>query len=261
MYSNTLPLYFFQRFNAAGYRIEVLRYDLKSLSAGLPGERWVRNIHEWEKGENFYAHSADYLRFVLLFREGGVYTDMDSILIRPIDESNVIGLETCDQETLDYCIKLPQYDHNVRYYLPIGFLVLTPAHPLLYSALTFFDTRYDPDLWPCGTIYLTLAYAKLALAQAETPSRAELTRVLPERADLAVRILPRDAFYPVPWQGIEPYFTEDDVALWGTMTKHSYAIHLWGKMTSQLQPNRESLVWRALNQFVISDLDLSGTLM
>lgn len=63
---------------------------------------------------------ADYLRFVFLFREGGVYTDMDSILVRPVDQTNIIGVEHCDGDNLDYCIHLPQFDKIKRYYLPIG---------------------------------------------------------------------------------------------------------------------------------------------
>jgi hypothetical protein len=155
------------------------------------------------QGESFYAHLADYLRFVLLFREGGVYTDMDSILLQPIDETNVIGVEHCDQDTLDYCIHLTQFSKSDRFYLPIGtlplfllhsdlllvgFLVLAPSHPLIFGALSYFDTRYDPNLWPCGTIYLTLAYSRLM--QSATDDRA------------LVRILPREAFYPIPWQKV-----------------------------------------------------------
>jgi mannosyltransferase OCH1-like enzyme len=80
------------------------------------------------QGESFYAHLADYLRFVLLFREGGVYTDMDSILLQPIDETNVIGVEHCDQDTLDYCIHLTQFSKSDRFYLPIGTLPLFLLH-------------------------------------------------------------------------------------------------------------------------------------
>lgn len=238
---------------------------------------------------------------------------MDSILVRPIDAESIIGVETCDQESLDYCIKLPQFDNSIRWYLPIGntppswqiskisasqshifisilgifkskqshyhkpnyfylhaifffffffrvgFLVLAPSHPLIYGALSFFDSRYNPDLWPCGTIYLTLSYAKLALNTNTVPTRKELSRVLPDRSDL-VTILPREAFYPVAWQKVVPYFDKDDAELWQQITRESYAFHIWGKMTAHKQPAKGSLLWQVLNSFSISNTPPSETI-
>jgi hypothetical protein len=188
-----------------------------------------------------------------------VYTDMDSVLVRPIDKTNIIGVENCDQEDkLDWCIRLPQFEQNKKYYLPIGFLVLAPSHPLIYGALTFFDSRYDPNLWPCGTTYLTLSYARLALGPQAELTREGLARALPLREDI-VSILPRTAFYPIHWQEVTPYFTQDDPQLWEKIERESYAIHIWGKMTSPLQPSQGSLMWRALNQFTISNTHTSDT--
>jgi len=242
-----LPEHFFFKFNAAGYNIEIVRYDIESIGRGLPGEMLAGRISEWQKGESFYAHQADYLRFVLLFREGGVYTDMDSILLRPIEETNVIGVEHCDQDTLDYCIHLTQFSSTKRYYLPIGFLILDPSHPLIFGALTYFDTRYNPDLWPCGTIYLTLAYAHLVREETQQRSKTE-NRGL-------VKILPREAFYPVPWQQVKPFFKQNDASLLTEITQNSYAFHIWGGMTAGNQPEKDSLVWHILNRYTISDPD------
>ncbi len=119
-------------------------------------------------------------------------------------------------------------------YVILGFLVLSPLHSLVYTALSFFDSIYDPELWPCGTIYLTQAYTKLA--------------------GVSVRILPREAFYPVPWQEVTKFFTEDDITLWTDIISTSYAFHLWGKVTTFLQPSSSSLAWRILNSFSVSNL-------
>jgi hypothetical protein len=37
VYSNTLPLWFFHKFNSAGYDVRVIRYDISTIGKDLPG--------------------------------------------------------------------------------------------------------------------------------------------------------------------------------------------------------------------------------
>lgn len=134
--------------------------------------------------------------------------------------------------------------------------MLEPAHPLIYDALSYFDTRYNPELWPCGTVYLTLAYTRIVSQRNDFTQRNNAKTHAQNAGDAEiVRILARDAFYPVPWQQILPYFSKDDPALWDKIQTDSYAFHLWGQMSIKSQPEEGSLVWRVLNQFNITSSD------
>ncbi|KAJ3352632.1 Beta-1,4 N-acetylgalactosaminyltransferase 1 [Entophlyctis luteolus] len=47
--------------------------------APCPGLNWIRDIDIHRNGPYFYSHLTDYLRFCMLFRHGGVYSDFDAI--------------------------------------------------------------------------------------------------------------------------------------------------------------------------------------
>jgi hypothetical protein len=63
MYSNTLSDYFFYKFNAAGYNIEIIRYDVQALAVGLPGEMWVGRISEWQTVRLFSLSLSLFISF------------------------------------------------------------------------------------------------------------------------------------------------------------------------------------------------------
>lgn len=61
---------------------------------------WIRDACKHRK----YAFVADYMRFYVLFHEGGVYMDTDMLLVRPIDvflqESAFLGREDADNANM-----------------------------------------------------------------------------------------------------------------------------------------------------------------
>jgi len=70
VYSNTLSLRHFFNFQASGYPIRVVRYQLKP-----PSSLALNDSLSLEK---------QYLSFWLLFQHGGVYLDLEHILVRPL---------------------------------------------------------------------------------------------------------------------------------------------------------------------------------
>jgi hypothetical protein len=64
-------------------------------------------------------------------QHGGVYTDTDSLLLRPLDGRNLLAAEYCDSPNLDYCFDMPEIEKQLRerkrsgkLYVPIGLLAL-----------------------------------------------------------------------------------------------------------------------------------------
>lgn len=98
IYATQLDTGMFERFVRSGYRLSVVSISdefIKSLSDHCPGERWVENLDEWKKGPYYYSHITDYVRFCLLYKNGGIYSDFDAILINPINQyDNFIGKDS-----------------------------------------------------------------------------------------------------------------------------------------------------------------------
>jgi len=291
VFSNSLPFDMFYKFNQAGYNIRVFRYNISELCKGLPGEAWVKQLDTWSQSQHFYAHLADYLRFVLLYRYGGIYSDFDSILVKPlkspfqggssdkienefhdpnyrhkrlhatnivsqrtqsaattrsttktrVSDLSVIGAEYCDSLELSWCTQLLDFrkpedrGRKTAFYVAIGFMAFTRQnHPFLHQILTYFDTIYNPLIWPCGTQYASLAYL-------DNPS--------------SVQVVAPVTFYPISWQDIQQYFESDDAAMMNTIESYSQAVHLWGKMTSSVKIVKSSLIWNILMKYSLSNID------
>jgi hypothetical protein len=64
------------------------------LAQGTPMAAWAIRLNEWKSGPFYYAHLADALRLLTLYRYGGVYFDTDVIFFKSmVGLENVVGLE------------------------------------------------------------------------------------------------------------------------------------------------------------------------
>ena len=72
-----------------------------------------------------------------------------------------------------------------------------------------------------------------------------------------LRIAPPHAFYPLGYQDIPKYFTEDDKPLWDELKRNSYALHLFGKVTRMETVLHDSLVHTALTEFALSNSEFT----
>ena len=85
IYAKHLPSTHFASYTKMGYNISVITIDksfLTKISYKCPGQRWMSRVAEWEKGPYFYSHITDYIRFCVLYIEGGLYSDFDAILLK-----------------------------------------------------------------------------------------------------------------------------------------------------------------------------------
>ena len=75
------------------------------------------------------------------------------------------------------------------------------------------------------------------------------------RDDGELHILPTLAFYPIHWTKIKKYFAADALeeqhAVWMEMQRHTYLIHYWNRVTSDLVPEPGSLMYKVLNNYCL----------
>ena len=79
----------------AGYKLEVQSYNLEELVEESPAWKFTEKLQEAKRGQFWYSHQTDLLRYLILFKWGGVYMDTDVIIVCPVDSlrTNVIAYE------------------------------------------------------------------------------------------------------------------------------------------------------------------------
>lgn len=236
IYSNTLAHRAVAPLQARGYAIAVRRYDVTALLSSTPAEPWLERLEEWQRGPYFYSHLTDALRLALLWRDGGVYLDSDVLLVRPLrlPESPVTlarpapdGLSGELRNALG--VESRAGEQTSQQVLNGAVLVFDAESPFLWQAMHEFAAKYMADRWGWNGPEL-------------------LTRVSNRCGGASVQ--PVDSFYPLHWQDVAMYagseLMERQQAMWETISRRSYAVHLWNRKSSALTLHPQSVLGRLL---------------
>jgi hypothetical protein len=237
IYSNSLPNGKFANYREMGLNVTVREYTittLRQLVDGMPGQAWLEKYKQWETGRYFFSHLTDFLRFTLLYKYGGTYSDFDAIYVKSVaDLDSAVGIDMAGGTECDYC--LPG-----RYYLAPGVLVNFPAgSALLRESMRGFE-NYSMTCFNCvGPVAITLAARNYS---------NELT------------MLPPFFFYPLTYWDVKEWFSRRprETLEWRKITRNAYSLHLYGFKTNKITPEPNSLVDQALRAFRVQcnrDLD------
>ena len=72
-----------------------------------------------------------------------------------------------------------------------------------------------------------------------------------------VQVLPREAFYPIYWKGLEAYAEgqldarAEPRQMWDTIARRSYTVHVWNRKTAGLAFANGSLLHRLHNLWTV----------
>ena len=132
VHSNTLSQRTFDVLAEVGYSIRVQKYNLTKLIITSPAHDFIEKLEKAKKSAIWYAHEADLLRLIFLYKWGGVYLDTDMILVRSLDslEMNTVGFEDSKKSALNN-----------------AFMIFEKHHPYLKSCLIEFTKKYDGNQW------------------------------------------------------------------------------------------------------------------
>ena len=222
-----LPIDFFNHLVTAGYTVHVLHvtpdilYD-NCAFVGPNSAMWLSQHHEHEKGEFFYSHFSDYLRFWLLYKFGGLYMDLDAITLQELPLSmEFIGRDCvefnhdgtcslCSNHAVNWCI-------DDMYYLAPGVMNMFSGHQFLHDIIEGAFTRnYDRECWNCvGPKAITKAWL--------------LTK------PPFLTILDSFLLYPYNYKTSKHVFLRSKSALLeaNLLQRKSYSLHLFGKVSSE----------------------------
>jgi hypothetical protein len=149
------------------------------------------------------AHMADKVRLDVLYRYGGIYLDLDVLVLKPFDDllgSALVMGEEGDHGLCNAVMIAPEQD------------------PFLRLWMSHYPRSFVPDGWSEASVILPRWLAQM-------------------HGDL-IRVLPESAFFHPSWHQCGRVFREPEVLL-----ESSYACHLWASLAQEVleQVSRRSV--------------------
>ena len=170
----------------------------------------------------WYSHVTDFIRLAVLYNEGGVYVDTDVLVLKSFASlgNNVIGLQSMNK--LNGAVM--KFEKGSEY---------------IKACLEEYIATYDPTVW-----------------NSNGPALLSRVRARPRfhRQPQLVRVLPPDAFYPfrggrlideLCFKSTAPAKRSKTLA---RIERHSYALHLNGRWSTQLVAQNGSVCDRLFAQ-------------
>ncbi|KJE92445.1 hypothetical protein, variant [Capsaspora owczarzaki ATCC 30864] len=279
VHSNTLPLDQFDSLRAMGFNIAVVRFDAeRALTYGkLPGLRWLREDRvRHAEHRNIRTHTSDLMRTIFMYQCGGIYLDLDSVLLRPLHFLNrAITMEpmrpdhlrvqyikmsaptsmlSCNEGVVvrpepvgqDGSMTLSPYILHGDFALVPGVLAFGPRDNFIYMMMQVFDEAYDPSCFSCvGPMAANKAY------MASTPAEK-----------IRLQLYPADVMFGPNWSGV----LDKNEEFWVTTTEERARIlindaaargftqHLYGSGQGAPKFDRNSYIHRLLLTFQLLPL-------
>ncbi|KAK4054002.1 hypothetical protein OIO90_003647 [Microbotryomycetes sp. JL221] len=254
MMSTTLPLDFFKSYQDQGYEIHVVRIGPSEMLdmgwyLGPNSKRWLTEWDTWSKGQFFYSHLTDYLRYLFLFKFGGTYLDMDAPWVRSPPNSN---LEFIGADMSTYAPDLEWTLDEDGTYLAPGVMRFKRGWTLFKDIMeTSFSSTYKSDCFNCvGPKAITLGVKRRR-------RQLELN---------GFTIVPNQVLYPKNWITSHelvktiPQGSIQTLIELEQIIETSWSIHLFGKMTNHLRIQPQSIIDETFNQFGLNVERRVGTL-
>ncbi|CAK9258344.1 unnamed protein product [Sphagnum jensenii] len=241
VFSETLETDFFKTFVQEGFKVAVVQPDLPELLANTPTDIFTTVWVRWREIPLYYIHYTDLLRLVALYKYGGVYMDMDVILLKPLDSlHNAIGSEILA---------------NGEVRLNGAVMVFNKSSPFLRECLEEFTATYDDTLLEWNGAELVTRVANFSIRKGGKKWSED-----PE----ALQIQPPFAFFPLTSSSILRYFVaptdkqqeEEEKQLLGKIFEEAFTTHYWNRLTAQLVPENGSLIETVLNQHCLTCTDI-----
>lgn len=187
--------------------VRMLRQDLLRHLEGTPLWEFYRS-GLFNSSTTPLVHRSDAIRVALLWKNGGIYLDLDCIVMRPLDSlNNTVGT------VRDF---IPNWIEN-------GVMAFSAGHPFLYFLMKSMILAFRPDN------YLSLGPPALTEAILDFCNRDDLpgNRLLRCSRNSSLFIQPPDSFYAIG-SGRADAFYQSEVKLddWN-MLEHSLLTHIY----------------------------------
>ncbi|CAM6017919.1 unnamed protein product [Sphagnum balticum] len=240
VFSETIKSDFFNTFVQEGFKVAVVQPNLQELLANTPTDVFTNILVRWRQIPLFHQHYTELLRLVALYKYGGVYMDMDVIVLKPLDSlSNTIGSEILA---------------NGEIRLNGAIMAFNKSSPFLRQCLEEFTATYDDTLLEWNGAELVTRVANFSIGKGG--------KRWIDNADL-LQIQEPFAFFPIPSSKISRYFVaptdkqqDEEKELLGRIIDEAYTTHLWNRLTASVVPENGSVIETILNRHCLHCTDI-----
>lgn len=194
--------------------LQLLHLNAAKLFENTILDHWYRE-KKWEESYWPKSHFNDVLRWMVLMHYGGIYLDLDVVVLRSLAHlPNCTGLES---ET----------------WAAAGVLKFTAGHPVVEGCVQRIAEYFDGTVWGANGPELITEVLK-NLCGMELPSGNT-----PLCSDVVV--MPPRVFYPIPWWNWKLYVKEDEALARELLSDVSvHVLHVWNLHTRHAHINLES---------------------
>ncbi|KAL7741843.1 hypothetical protein ACLKA6_012061 [Drosophila palustris] len=193
--------------------VQLRRLNLMRYAEGTPIEDWLKGGQLF-RSSYLIIHISDLLRLITLYRFGGIYMDLDVVVLRSLENVplNYAGAES-DTHVANGVMSLA----------PTGF-----GHQFAASCLRDFQINFDGGDWGNNGPGVITRVAQTICGT------KNITMMLQDRNRChEFQVHDRNAFYAVPWTDWRHFFEPEFVEETLKRTKDSYLIHVWNKHSHQ----------------------------
>lgn len=160
----------------------------------------------------FFSHLSDFLRFMTLYRFGGIYLDMDVVVLQKLDRlpPNCVGAE--DSGSLNSAV--------------IKIAATSTGHMIAKEFLYDLRDNFNGSLWANnGPGVVTRVSQKLCKTHEIAWIYLKFVRCS------GIRVFSPSAFYAVHWSRWQDFFDSDKLEATMAAMEHSYVAHIWNHMS------------------------------
>lgn len=168
------------------------------------------------------SHASDILRYLTLYKHGGIYLDLDVIVVRSLETlpANFAGSES---------------ETNVAAGV-LGFSSTGVGHRHAKSCVDDLEKNFKGNDWGNnGPGVITRLLRRVC--------GVEKARDMLRKDCEGFKVYPPDHFYPVAWWNWTKYFKEEYLEEVLRRTEKSYAVHVWNKHSADTKvPTKDGRV-------------------
>ncbi|CAH0564859.1 unnamed protein product [Brassicogethes aeneus] len=199
-------------------RIHHLNYE--KYTKGTPLEDLYRS-GEIETSYYAQSHASDVLRYLTLWKYGGIYLDLDVIVIKSLSNlpGNFAGSES---------------EANVAAGI-LGFNSTGIGHNLAKTCVNDLKNHFNGKEWGFnGPGVITRLLKNIC--------GADKAKDMLKKDCQGFHVFPPESFYAIPWWNWTMFIEEKSLKEVERLTKKSYMIHVWNKFSSKMKISLNSKV-------------------